>query len=357
MIQDKIKTRQVLQILCEKLKGEGKTIGFTSGTFDILHAGHVDYLDKAKALCDVLVVGVNTDKSVKQYKGADRPINSEAHRAQVVAALEFVDYVFFFSERRNQKNIEMLQPDFYIKAGDYSEASLTSKEIVESYGGKIQLIPITHKVSTTTILSRLSNSNAFQFVEKEGAVHQNLRSSKQSPAVFFDRDGTINEDVSYLHNPEKFHLLPNAAEGMKKFQDMGYRIVLITNQPGIGMGYFSEEDFYQVNRTMLSALSKHEILVDKIYFCPHSKAVGCDCRKPEQALVQRAKVELNLDLSQCVFVGDKTSDMETGKRAGTRTILVKTGFKGEDGEFPGQPDLWADDLLDAAEKILQDERK
>jgi len=359
MIQDKIKTREELQALSKKLKSQGNKVGFTSGAFDLFHAGHADYLEKAKALCDVLIVGVNTDASVKKYKGPDRPINSEKHRIQVVAALESVDYVFLFSERRNKKNIEMLQSDLYVKAGDYSEASLTSKEIVEAYGGSVQLVPIAQDISTSNILSKasLSHNPISQFIEKEGAVHQDLKPPKQVPAVFFDRDGTINEDVSYLHDPEKFQLIPNAAKGIKKIQDMGYRIAIITNQPGIGIGYFTEADFYKVNRAMLSAFSKYGILVDKIYFCPHSKAAGCNCRKPGLALVQRAVEELNLDLSRCIFIGDKTSDMETGRRAGMQTILVKTGFKGEDGEFPGEPDCWADDLFDAAGKILESERK
>lgn len=358
MSQNKIKSREELKILTKKLKDQGKKVGFTSGAFDILHAGHVDFLEKAKALCDVLIVGVNTDASVEKYKGPGRPIIPEEQRIQVVAALESVDYVFLFSERRNKKNIEMIRPDIYVKAGDYSEDGLTSKEIVVSYGGSVQLIPISQDVSTSDIISRVTNSQVSdsRFIEKEGNVHRNLKPFKQVPAVFFDRDGTINEDVSYLHDPEKFQLLPNAAEGIKKFQDMGYRIVIITNQPGIGIGYFPETDFYKVNRAMLSILSKYGILVDKIYFCPHSKSVGCECRKPGQTLIQRAKAELNLDLSACIFIGDKTSDMETGRRAGMRTVLVRTGFKGNDGEFKGQPDFWADDILDAAERVLKRER-
>ena len=138
---------------------------------------------------------------------------------------------------------------------------------------------------------------------------------------------------------------------------MGYRIIIVTNQPGIGIGYFPEEDFYRVNRTMLKAFSKAGIVVDKIYFCPHSKAMGCDCRKPGQALVERAKKELNIDVAHSIFIGDKTSDMETGKRAGMRTIIVGTGFAGKDGEFSGNPDAYAQDLLDAARIVLDEESR
>ena len=359
MIEDKIKTRESLKKLCQSLRSEGKTIGFTSGVFDLIHAGHVDYLQKAKAMCDVLIVGVNSDSSVRGYKGEGRPIVEEAQRVKVVAALEPVDYVFTFNERRNKKNIEILKPDYYLKAGDYKPSQLSSKNIVEQYGGRIHIIPIEEDISTSVLIEKTQKTSmgqSEQFVDKEGAVHIRRRPTKQAPAVFFDRDGTINEDVGYLHQPDKFHVLPHALKGMKKIQDMGYRIVIVTNQPGIGIGYYSEEDFYRVNRAMLSTFSKTDILVDKIYFCPHCKAEACSCRKPGQALIRRAEEELNLNIHRSYFIGDKTSDMETGKRAGMRTILVRTGFKGEDGEYPGEPDFWADDLLKAADIILSEER-
>lgn len=359
MIQDKIKSRDELEKICKILRAEGKTVGFTSGAFDLLHAGHVDYLEKAKQLCDILVVGVNSDRSIRRYKGTERPFVEEQQRMKVIAALESVDYVFLFHERRNKKNVESLRPNFYIKAGDYKPEALTSKEVVEEYGGEIRLIPVAEQVSTTGLVERIAGLESTQvgrFVEKEGAVHVERRPRKRGPAVFLDRDGTINEEVGYVHDPKNFRLLPRALEGIKKFQDMGYRILIVTNQPGIGIGYYSEEDFYRVNRTFLKACSQAGISVDKIYFCPHSKSEGCLCRKPNQALIARAREELNLDLSESFFIGDKTSDMETGRRAGMRTILVKTGFGGEDGEYPGQPDYWADDLWDAANMVLRIER-
>jgi histidinol-phosphate phosphatase family protein len=193
-------------------------------------------------------------------------------------------------------------------------------------------------------------------VEHEGAVHVERTSAKQSPAVFLDRDGTIIEESDYLHEPERIKILPNAIEGIKRFQDMGYRIVIVTNQPGIGIGYYSKEDFYKVNRELFKHFSQAGILVDKVYFCPHSKSEKCSCRKPEQALILRAKEELNLDLSRSIFIGDKTSDIETGRRAGMRTILVQTGFAGEDHEFPVKPNWTARDLAEAASLVLESER-
>ncbi len=356
MIQNKIKTREVLAALCEKLRSEKKTIGFTSGAFDLMHAGHADYLEKAKALCDVLIVGVNTDDSVRSYKGSDRPVVPEQYRIRVVAALESVTYVFSFDERRNHKNIEVLKPHYYIKAGDYSPEKLTSRETVEKYGGEIRLIPVEQSISTTEIIDKISGLQGAvsgKWIEFENTVHIERKPAKSAPAVFLDRDGTINREVLYLHDPDMFELLPNAAEGIKQFQNMGYRIIVITNQPGIGMGYYSKHDFFAVNRRMLSQLSKTGILVDKIYFCPHSKAERCECRKPGLALIERARDELNLDLTRSIMIGDRTGDMETGRRAGMKTILVRTGFKGEDTDFSGEPDFRADDLKDAADWVLR----
>ncbi|MBN1782185.1 HAD-IIIA family hydrolase [bacterium] len=360
MIQDKIKTRKTLTALCGSLRARKKVIGFTSGAFDLMHAGHADYLEQAKALCDILIVGVNTDASVQKYKGANRPVVPLKQRMILVAALESVDYVFSFKERRNEKNIEVLKPNYYIKAGDYSENQLTSREIVEKYGGEVRLIPLRQSVSTSALIDKIQSMTGLpeeRIVAFEDTVHIRRRPAKPGPAVFLDRDGTINEEVLYLHEPEQFKMLPNVARGIKQFQDMGYRIIVITNQPGIGIGYYTVHDFFAVNRTMLRHLSKAGILVDKIYFCPHAKSEQCECRKPAQALISRAKEDLNLDMANSIIIGDRTGDMEAGKRAGMTTILVKTGFKGADGEFPGKPDYYAKDLLDAAQWVLKRERR
>ncbi len=359
MSKDKIKDRDKLVQICLELRSKKKTIGFTSGAFDLLHAGHVDFLEKAKALCDVLIVGINSDTSVRQYKGPNRPIVKEKHRMMVVAGLEAVDYVFLFNERRNQKNIEALKPDLYIKAGDYQADHLTSGETVEKYGGKVKILPIEEDISTSDIIQVISLSEktiSEKYIEKENVGHIRLRPKKAVPAVFLDRDGTINEEGDYLHDPEKFKLLPNTLEGLKRFHDMGYRLVIISNQPGIGLGYYPEEDFYRVNRVMMKAFSESGIMIDKIYYCSHSKSEGCFCRKPGQLLIERAQQELHVDLAHSIFIGDKTSDMEAGRRAGMKTILVQSGFQGKDGEYPGEPDYRAKDLLDAAHWILQQER-
>jgi D-glycero-D-manno-heptose 1,7-bisphosphate phosphatase len=360
MIHKKIKSREQLIPICDQFRRDGLIIGFTSGAFDLLHAGHVDYLEQAKSQCDKLIVALNSDASIQKYKGKDRPIIHAKHRLKTVAALESVDFVFLFNERRNAKNIELLKPHIYFKAGDYSTAQLTSKEIVEQIGGEVRLIPIKEQVSTTEIISRLQSGgkDGDQFVEEqERTVHLKRKPPKMMPAIFLDRDGTINREIGYLSEPEKFELLPNALEGLKKMQDMGYRLVIVTNQGGIGLGYFTKEDFYRVNKKMLTEVSKAGTMLDKIYFCPHSKAENCPCRKPEVGLVRRAKQDLNIDLAHSYFIGDSTIDIETGAKSGVKTILIESELVPDPTSLETKPDFVVKDLLEAAEVILKNERE
>jgi len=367
-LADKILPRDQAAAICQRLRSEGRRIGFTSGAFDLLHAGHADYLQRARALCDALVVGVNSDESVRRYKGPGRPIVGERERAELVAALESVDYVFLFSERRNAANIELLQPHLYIKAGDYEPSGLTSAETLERQGGHVVLLDIRHDLSTTALIKRIraaaaqgppSAIDAPSTTEKDPTTAASLdaKPRKTAPAVFLDRDGTINEEIEYLHEPDRFRLLPGAAEGMRRFADMGYRIVVVTNQAGIALGYFTKEDFYHVNRAMFRALQPYGVVIDRIYFCPHGKTDSCACRKPGTALFERAAGDLNLDLAHSVAIGDKTADLEAGRRLGLTTILVTTGHAGRDREYDVRPDHVAAGLLDAAQWVLDRERQ
>ena len=138
---------------------------------------------------------------------------------------------------------------------------------------------------------------------------------------------------------------------------MGYRLIIITTQAGIGLGYFSKEDFYRINRYMFRLLSEEGIQIDKIYFCPHNITDHCSCRKPKTGLIEQAQNDLSIEMEHSFFIGDKTSDIQAGKNAGLKTILVKTGKAGSEQEYPVKPNYIANDLLDAANWILDQERK
>ncbi|MBI4895951.1 MAG: HAD-IIIA family hydrolase [Candidatus Aenigmarchaeota archaeon] len=353
-MNSKIRTLDELELLVRDLKRQGKKIGFTSGAFDVLHAGHVDSLYKAKELCDILIVGLNSDASIKKYKSPNRPINPQQQRLAVLSALEMVDYVFVFEETNNNSNIERIKPDIYIKAGDYTANKLSSAPIVEKYGGKTIVVPIIEDTSTTKIIQKIVEIEKLKDNKK---IHEEiaLQRTELVKAVFLDRDGTINKDISYLHEPEKFSFENNAIEGLKKLYDAGYRLIIITDQPGIGLGYYTKEDFFKVNSHILGLLAQHNIVIDKIYFCLHSMSENCECKKPKTALVKKAfeYYENNIDKENSYVIGDKTSDIQCGKNAGLKTILVKTGSGGKDNRHPNvTPDYVAQDLADAARIIL-----
>jgi rfaE bifunctional protein nucleotidyltransferase chain/domain len=312
----------------------------TSGAFDILHAGHVEYLEHARSLVDVLVVALNSDTSVRAYKRPDRPINGEVQRAEVIAGLGCVDHVFIFAETNNNINVELLKPDVYIKAGDYTSEKLSSKALVEAYGGRVEIIPFKDGFSTSGVIEKISSMVKTEEGEK---IAYELR-----PAVFVDRDGTVNEHIEYLSDPAQFRQIPGSFEALKAIRALGYRIIIVTNQPGIGLGYFSKEEFFVVNREMMKQASALGCFLDKVYFCPHSKGDSCRCRKPNPYFIERAVQEMNIDLVHSFVIGDMTSDIQFGKNAGCGTILVQSGRGGDDGLYSVTPDFVVADLQAAA---------
>lgn len=153
-----IVARSEIKKLSEQIKTRGKKIVFTNGCFDILHAGHVRYLNAAKQLGDCLILGLNSDLSVRALKGESRPINVEEDRAEVLAALASVDYVVVFDESTAEQLVFEIQPDVYVKGGDYSPETLPESQIVTSYGGKTVLIPLVEGRSSTNIINKISTN-------------------------------------------------------------------------------------------------------------------------------------------------------------------------------------------------------
>jgi rfaE bifunctional protein nucleotidyltransferase chain/domain len=139
----------------ERLRRQGKVVVFTNGTFDILHRGHVQYLAKAKALGDVLIVGLNTDASIRRIKGKHRPINPNRDRAAVLAGLAAVDYVCFFGDDTPRQIIGALVPDVLVKGADWHKSRIVGREIVERHGGRVRRIRLTPGRSTTGMIERI----------------------------------------------------------------------------------------------------------------------------------------------------------------------------------------------------------
>ena len=151
----KILTWEELKREAERLRGEGKKIAFTNGCFDILHVGHIRYLQEARRTADILVLGLNSDASVRAIKGDKRPLVPQQERAEVVAALAAVDYVTVFDETTPLKLIEYLQPDCIVKGGDWREEAVVGREEIRSWGGKVVIAPMTGGASTTGIVEKI----------------------------------------------------------------------------------------------------------------------------------------------------------------------------------------------------------
>lgn len=154
--QSRIIEREKLEALSRRLKDIGNRIVSTNGCFDILHVGHVRILEQARKFGDVLVVGINSDASVRQLKGEKRPINTALDRAEVLAALRSVDYVTIFDEQTPVEFLKLLQPHIHVKGADYKPEQLAETPVVEQFGGRVEILPLVPNKSTTSVVDRIN---------------------------------------------------------------------------------------------------------------------------------------------------------------------------------------------------------
>jgi D-glycero-D-manno-heptose 1,7-bisphosphate phosphatase len=169
-----------------------------------------------------------------------------------------------------------------------------------------------------------------------------------SPAVFIDRDGTIMQDADYCSDPQQVKIFPRVAEALRRLKSKGFKVIIITNQSGIGRGFFTVEQYRVVEAEVLRQLG--DGLIDATYFCPDVPGQHSSCRKPAPGMIVEATREHQIDLARSFLIGDKEIDAECGRNVGVRTIRVRTGF---DRETAGSMADWvAEDLPAAAEIIL-----
>jgi D-glycero-D-manno-heptose 1,7-bisphosphate phosphatase len=170
----------------------------------------------------------------------------------------------------------------------------------------------------------------------------------KTPAVFFDRDGTIMHDVDYCSDPKDVHVFPFVADSLRKLKAHGSRLIMATNQSGIGRGYFTYEQYEAVHAEVLRQIG--EPLLDATYVCPDPPGVDSQCRKPAPGMVLQGAREQNVDLSRSIFVGDKEVDVQCAHNAGIKAIRVRTGF--ETNTPDSAADWVAEDFAEATEIIL-----
>ena len=301
-------------------KAAGRRIGFTCGSFDLLHAGHVEYLGKARELCDRLIVAVNSDASVSRYKNPLRPIVPERERMYVVAGLAAVDAVTLMEEDRPLSLLLRWKPDLYIKGGDYAEDALRSGDAVKEYGGKVVVVKSGFETSSSKLIEKMGVLAGH--ATPDSAVSQDSRG-----LVLLDRDGTLIRNVPFLHDPAQVEILPGVIDGLLKLQAAWLRLAIVTNQQGIGLGYYTMQDFIAVNQRLLRELGARGVRISKIYFCPHSVGERCSCRKPATGMIVRAMRDFGAAPEDTFLVGDSDDDMQAGADAGCQTVRVdEKGF-------------------------------
>ena len=153
---EKILSLEKVEDVVRHIRNENKTIVFTNGCFDVIHSGHVRYLIEAKQLGDDLILGVNSDSSIKRLKGESRPINNEEDRLIVLAAFEMIDFLVIFNEDTPYNLIQTIKPDFLVKGGDWKEEQIVGSDIVKSYGGKVLSLPYHQGRSSTVIIEKMN---------------------------------------------------------------------------------------------------------------------------------------------------------------------------------------------------------
>ncbi len=188
-------------------------------------------------------------------------------------------------------------------------------------------------------------------------TYAKYREMKRSRVVFIDRDGVINEDLfDYVKDWEKFRFNEGVFEGLKRLDENGYKIILISNQAGVGDGHFAEAKHWEIHQKMLEAFCEKGIQIYASYYCLHGKNAGCLCRKPQTGLFLKASRNgVMFDKGQTYFLGDKASDVEAGKNFGLRTILIRTGYGREHETLctgPLQPDAVVNNFKEAVDRIL-----
>jgi len=172
-----------------------------------------------------------------------------------------------------------------------------------------------------------------------------------------DRDGTISEEVGYMYHAGIYKVFSWSGPAIRKINEHGMKAVVITNQSGVGRGYFDQASVEEVHSILRSQLAAQNAKLDAIYVCIHHPEAGCDCRKPNPGMLLKARDEMNIDLAQSYVIGDKYLDVETAHNVGAKGILVLTGYGRDEREkyksSRHQPDLVADDLMAAVDAILE----
>jgi len=329
----KIKTQKQLLQIVNKLKKQHKKIVTYNGSFDILHLGHIRSIQDAKKQGDILIILLNSDNSIKKYKGSKKPLIPENERAETLANLETIDYITIFDEINPKKILSEIKPNVHCNGSDWGKNCIESST-VKNNGGKLHIIKWEKGLSTTNLINKILK----------------VYSTPTIKAVFLDRDGTINNNKNgYIYNVKDFSFIPNSIKALKLLSKTTFKIIIITNQSGIGRHYYTEKDFQTLNKWLLKTFKSKKIRIDKIYHCPHLPTHNCDCRKPKIGMLLKAVKDFGISLSDSWLIGDEEKDILAGRESNSKTIKIgKENIKDQI-----IPKYYAKDLLNAIKIILK----
>lgn len=326
----KIRSIEEIIKISNDLKIQNKKVVVLSGSFDILHTGHIKTFEEARAQGDCLIVLLNSDKSVKKYKGPTRPIINENDRATILNALESIDYIVIFDEITPINALEQIKPNIFCQGLNWGKDCL-EKDTIEKNGGTIYILKWEQGQSSTNLIEQIKKVENIPVIK----------------AIFLDRDGTINiNEPEYLHKIQDFKFTERAVEGLKKMAENGYKLFIVSNQSGIGRGYYLEQEAKELSEWLISELEEHGVKIEKIYYCPHKPEDKCECRKPSPKMLFDAVDEFGVSLNNSWVIGDSEKDILLGKFNNVRTILINKN-KNKDTKA----DFTVTNLFEAAEII------
>jgi len=188
---------------------------------------------------------------------------------------------------------------------------------------------------------------------KELRMSQGFNQQVKRKAIFLDRDGVINVEKNYIYKQKDFNFIEGVFDAVQYFKKLGYLVIVITNQSGIGRNYYSVEDFHKLNNWMLNEFDRNQAALDCVYFCCHRPDENCSCRKPKPGMILNAISDFNIDIKQCWLIGDKESDIGTGRRAGMKNlILVRSGHSIDESNT--EASYIVDSVYDTIRIILPD---
>ena len=322
-----IKSSKDLKKVSEELHAKNYILGAISGSFDELHDGHKFSITDCSRKVDKLFVLINSDESVKTYKGNQRPIQELNIRLSSLEEFNNEIIIVPFYELIPNNLLEIIMPNKYFLSSEWIKNPV-EKPVLEKINCSIEDHPVLANISTS----------------------KNLKISDTSVgAIFLDRDGTINEDVGYLDSLQDIRISQENLPALNNLSNLNLLNIIITNQSGVGQNFFSIETLHSINAQIIKLIEQNNGKIDKLYYDTSTKNNPSEFRKPNIGMILKARVDFNISLKKSWIIGDKDSDIELGKKCNMKSIYIINKKYHYESFF--KPDFTVNNLSEAYEII------